>query len=243
MRATSAFKERAEYHARVDHAWEARVAEAWAGIFAASSLPRGGTVVELGPGFSLKLGIALSRSGFSGRLVIVDPSARAGRRTAARYRGLLPRARVELAAIGVEALAIAGPIDALVANHVLDDLIVGLALPSRDRARLFDRFDDRAASIESVRACWSALVADPARLDAVKSGAVDVVRGAIARLEPRRVVLSQYRSWTLERHGLAMADAHAFEVLAALRAAERGCSWDQVIGRTGFDPGRWWVAA
>src|SRR5688572_24415721 len=168
--------------------WELHVGTIWAGLLRAHGVSEGGTVVEIGPGYSPKIGLALARLGFRGRAIIIEPSPRAGARTTAVYRALLPGAIIEHRSCDIEEMEAFGPVDALLANHVLDDLIVAMAMERRERNRMFDAFDCEEQAAGELRTWWNA-AAGGLLVDA-KCATIDTLQSLVSRLRPRLIGLS-----------------------------------------------------
>lgn len=224
--------------------WDRLGARAWASMAAGCELDRTGVAVEVGPGFSTKVGLWLQRRGFEGTLFLVEPNRTARIWSVARYRELLPRAAV----IAVDRPLADAPsvlparLDVVLMNHVIDDLILSARLPAGRHETLFGSMRSGACADE-VRSAWRMLVADRGGLAAASESAIEDIRAFCARVQPRLVVISQYRSWFHAHYGLDQVDRATAPLLAPLRvrlsAAVPGL--DVRLRGTGPNRRRWLV--
>jgi hypothetical protein len=175
-----------------------------------------GRVVELGPGFSAKVGHGLAELGFYGEVVLVEPNRQARLSAAERYRRLLPRAEIRTLP---HLPAQAGPVDLLLANHVLDDLFLGAQLPFQESDRLFAEMRPGRECSEVFLRTWRELLRDPATIDCKIDALVgDLVRHVHAT-RPRSLIMNQYPSWRQGECGLGAI--HEIGLAALRRLAGR----------------------
>jgi hypothetical protein len=203
--------------------WNHAVGEFWTDILRGRRLERG-TVMEIGPGFSDKIAHGLAALGFRGTIVLVEPNEPARRWAVDRYRRLLPQAQVVAMATRVQHLRVSNRIDAVLANHVLDDLLIDAWVPASVSAHLFSTMrPDASCSLMFVET-WRQILASS--LPSIHELANDVA-SSIASIRPGLLALNDYPSW---RHSApVLAPIHRvsqemMKVLASqLRAHGRSC--------------------
>ncbi|MBI1216304.1 MAG: hypothetical protein GC185_10885 [Alphaproteobacteria bacterium] len=207
-----------------DHAaWDDYIGHLWYSLLRFYEFSPSRSVIEIGPGASAKIGRALARVDYEGRLYVIDSSQKVIDALKPRYAELLPKARIEWICRPLHAChdAIPQGADFMLSNHIIDDMILSGAQADAPEG---ERVQDWAAAYthvpaEKVRECWTLLAKDPARLAAAKRAAGDGILGAIAALAPRHVVFSQYPSSTLYDNGMAGLNESALAVFERLRAA------------------------
>jgi uncharacterized protein YjiS (DUF1127 family) len=224
--------------------WNRHVGGLWAELLR-SSLPRVGSVVEIGPGFSDKIGLALARLRFSGTLYVVEPTGDALRHTLARYAELLPEARIEPVPRPLQHATERLPREchAVLMNHVLDDMLLHDALPDEDSQRLFRTMRGGLASPGRTRGAWHGVLTQRRQVLASRRRVATSVRRLIGHTRPRFVGLSQYDSWTLKRLGLCEVNRLAGDLLKDIgRPYGRVPAAHQATLRAfGQDPDRWLI--
>lgn len=202
-------------------AWDAYMGRVWHGFFRHAGLPCTGTVIEVAPGSSIKIGLALAQLGFKGTLYLVDPCAAALNKTCANYRDLLPEAAI----IGLDAplASCLGVLPehahALAANHPLDDMILAAGTDIEARAGLFGwtAFDDERV-MPLLRQSWRLLAESTARLRVAEDAVLDEWRVALRKIRPQTCVISQYASSALASHGMQALNVRAKMLIRTLRA-------------------------
>jgi hypothetical protein len=184
-----------------------------------------GLAVELGPGFSTKVGHGLREVGFHGELLVVDPNPEAREFTVRRYRELLPRARVGSLA---EPRTHATPVELLLGNHVLDDMVLRRMLSPVPSNALFAEMRPGApCSAAFVRSWRRILDNDPATVEAAVRATVHELAAAVRTTGARRLLLNEYPSW---RHrdcgldGIHGLGTRVLQLLARALGADAGRS-------------------
>ena len=183
--------------------WNVQIGTVWESLLLTHAVDRRGIIVEVGPGFTDKVGLGLAAHGFRGTLYVVEPNAAARDWVTRRYRQLLDEAEVIAVEEAVPAASERLPVgvDALLMNHVLDDMVLRAALPAADRDRVFAEIrPDQPSPLEAARS-WERLLADPDTLSRYRAGIVADVRGLLQRTRPRVFAASQYASWSLTANG------------------------------------------
>lgn len=200
--------------------WNHSVGLAWADVLRACGLDTTGTVAEVGPGFTDKIAHGLAELRFSGTLLLIEPTASARAWACERYRTLLPAADVvgEPASIDDVTHWSDRAIDAVVSNHVLDDMLLHAAVEPAARDALFGEMRPGAPCLPAFVRAWADLVAEPGRLDKLVAGVADAFTRYVVATRPRVVALHQYPSWTHRRNGMAFIHAESLRVMRMLEA-------------------------
>ncbi len=221
--------------------WSTSLGHAWAAMLRAHGLNPAGTVLEVGPGFGDKVARGLAALDFRGTAVLVEPNAEAARWAAERYRSLLPRAEVVVVRRPVpEWRPPRGlRVDALVSNHLLDDLILHAALPPRASAGVFSVMRPGAACSRAFVRSWRGLLASPGPLEHVITRVAADFALYVAEVRPRLVLLNQYPSWRHDRRGLGPIYTQALRLMRLL-SAELGAACVEATAAP-QSPVRWLV--
>jgi hypothetical protein len=196
---------RIERHAAPADSWGRHLGHIWAQQLLEPALRPDGTVVEIGPGFSAKIGFGLAEVGFRGTVILVEPNGPARRWARRHYRRLLPMARLGTSCRAVPdaaELPIAGPIDALVANHVLDDLLLNRYLAGLERDRIFGEMRSAVGCSDRFTQIWRQLRGAPETLRELADRVVEDLTDYVAVLRPARLIVNDYPSWPHRDSGL-----------------------------------------
>lgn len=210
--------------------WNQRVGLVWAEVLRACGLDLRGTVSEVGPGFTDKVGHALADLRFRGTIALIEPTTSARIWACDRYRGLLPAATVDGVAscLGQAASWTGTEVDAVVANHVLDDMLLHTAVEPCDRDAFFGGMrPDIPCAAPFVRA-WTALMNDARRLERARIAVVDEFTRYVVATRPRIVAIREYPSWTHRANGLAFIHGQSVRVMRDLADALRDVGLDDL---------------
>lgn len=181
--------------------WNRAVGEAWTSILGEHQLDAKGTIVEIGPGFSDKIAFALAELRFRGTILLVEPNDAARRWAHARYASLLPHALVRTVARPVpDACGIdGGPVDALLSNHIFDDLVLHASVPRDVSARLFaTMLPDAPCGAEYLRT-WQRVLRDETHVEETIARVAEGLASYVHAVRPRLLAVNHYRSWR-QRH-------------------------------------------
>jgi hypothetical protein len=204
-----------------DHdAWDGYIGHIWYNLLSFANLGGDSCVVEAAPGNSLKLALALAKSGYRGRLYVVDASAEVIKAVAPKYARLLPQAQIHwlCGTLKDQAENLPQRPDYFLGNHILDDMLLGEA----ERLEAQNTVADWATTYthrpsDAVQEVWrSVLERQELRArhqQTVESEMVSVLRS----LAPAYILLSQYPSSTLADHGMNSLNDTAFSVLETLK--------------------------
>lgn len=207
---------------RIDAAegWNRWLGCAWARMLRSQRLSPTGTVAEIGPGFTDKIARGLAALGFRGTVVLIEPNPAASTWAAARYRHLLPQAKLIVVQrpIPKGRLPRSHSVEALLSNHILDDLILNAALPSAISARIFARMQPGLSCSPLFIRRWRALLARAERLESLLAQVAADFTDYVAELQPRLVLLNQYPSWRHNLHGLDAIHTQALRLMRLIAA-------------------------
>lgn len=108
------------------------ISRIWINRLTAVGIPTDGTVVEVAPGHEPKIGTALAMLGFVGTIVLIEPDSSAAAAIHKIYKHMLPNANVRVITKQLQDVQagtdIPTSIDALLANHAFDDMIMSCIL-------------------------------------------------------------------------------------------------------------------
>jgi hypothetical protein len=201
--------------------WSALLGQAWAEMLRGRRLSPSGTVVEVGPGFTDKVARALAALDFRGLVVLVEPNAAAAAWAYECYRRRLPHAEVQVVPRPVPDGKIPSGrrVDALVANHFLDDLILNAALSPDACTEIFASMTAGSPCSRAFVARWRGLLVRSGELTRLTSRVAEQFTNYVAELRPRLVLLNQYRSWRHEARGLGSIHTHALRLMGLLESS------------------------
>jgi hypothetical protein len=103
--------------------------------------------------------------------------------------------------------------DALVANHVLDDMLLRAAVDASIREALFSEMQPGAPCATSFVRAWLGLMAEQPRLHRLRLAVAEDFARYVAATRPRLVVMHQYPSWTHLRGGLGFIHPQGLQVM------------------------------
>jgi hypothetical protein len=198
--------------------WNKDLGLAWANMFQSQQLDPTGTVLEIGPGFTDKIAFGLAAFGFRGRVILVDPSETARCWAVARYRQLLPQAEViSLRDPLPESTALKGEsIDAVVSNHIFDDLLLNAVVPRTTSLRIFSAMHPDLPCSSLFLETWKHLLSEPTRLEMLVIRIADEILEYLDSVQPNLVVLNHYLSWRHSQCGLGAIHDYGLRTLREL---------------------------
>lgn len=202
---------------KFDPHWQEHLTQTWQSNL--SQVPVNSTILEVAPGGTNKIGLALARQGFTGRIILVEPEADALLKTANAYRSLMPKATiVPLQQTLGQALTDLPYNLITVANHPLDDMIIGNTLKGNDFSNLF--FDHYTQSVSLTQSLWDKL--HTSGLESASKVTYDEWAEVIHR--STQVIMSQYDSYFFATNGYTRPDREAFNLLRAIKTSFNGKS-------------------
>lgn len=228
--------------------WVESLGQMWDRVFLNYSLPKTGTVIEIAPGTIPKIGTALRQYGFSGTLYVVEPNKSALEKITKEYEKLLPEAHI----IPVQStLADCLPllpdqVDGIVANHPLDDMIIGKTMQDEEFQKLFSDPHSGPDSVERLRMAWQRLNENKTRLSQVIQEVDGEWQALFKKTNPAFTAISQYESWGFRTGPLRYSNIHSMAALRQMKrflgAACRDVQMENALEMSGFDSNRWLTA-
>lgn len=246
---------RNEAHGLSEHSW--KVGVTWGRIIASLNLTDDSILMEIAPGHSPKVGfgLLLAHPKFCGTIYLIEPDAQALDTITLKYQQMFPSAQI----VGqVATLAFASGLlppgtclDAVLANHPLDDMIIGrdFATGSAEYMEYFTGMYQEGATEEqkllAEASAWHNL--EHKRPHDCAHFKREVLADWIHFLNetrPRHIAISQYKSRTLLQYGLEAPDRLAFDVLknVARELPLMSRRREKILVKQGFDPKRWIVS-
>lgn len=211
-----------------DPTWDRKVGAVWSHIFLANEVDPGGDVVEVGPGFTLKVVHGLRAFGFRGTFNILEPNLQARQWVLGHCKELLPNVNTGCAEkrVGSFESQHFGHVDALVMNHLLDDLVLETMLDHDQRSAVFGGMWAGTPCHKAIRDVWHTLRADDGLFESVSTSVLEKVCALVSELDPRLFVASQYPSWFQRHNDLEFVDDLTAPLLARLaRQMEASTHW------------------
>jgi hypothetical protein len=198
--------------------WNGSLGAKWAVVLRVHGVERHETVVEVGPGFTDKIALALAALGFHGTVALVEPTFSACAWAMRRYQTLLPGVRVVAMPV---ALARAAPdgdvaVDVLVLNHVLDDMLLRASVSESSAAKLFDGMRPGSTCSVAFVDAWRRIVARRGRVERAITRVADEVAMYVMRHQPRLILLHEYPGWIQQRHGLGIVHELSLRAMVAV---------------------------
>lgn len=203
-------------------AWDEIISEIWFSVLKPFCPKTVKTVVEIGPGTSGKVGLALSKLEFAGTIYVVDASKEAIATMKNKYKEYCPKANIIFLQGELKSCLPYLPLqpDLLLLSHVIDDLLMHAAtqmLPEKNK--IFDWCAHGSYALspsELYQEVWQFLEKDDVTLQNAKKSVLALLMDLISIINPKCMVLSQYPSATLDENGLGSMNAHTHEIFLAL---------------------------
>ena len=211
-------------------------------LFKFLKLPKQSVVVEIAPGEVNKIGIGLEKYGFSGTLFIVEPHPKALKEIIKKYKKSLKKAKI----IGIknklnEAISfLPGKVDAIIANHPLDDILLGKIISNKEFKKHFG--NEYGTNPEKTKKIWQTV--KKSELKTIKNQTVQELKRLINHCNPRFVILSQYESYFYKTNNNPFPDKHAYDVLRMLAKSYEKNKIDfpsQINNKKIDNPKRWLI--
>ena len=188
--------------------WHQLLSDSWTQIFQSLRLPHDGVFVEVGPGKTDKIGLALSNYEFRGELYIIDPCRGALLWVKERYAQILPGVNVipVMSSFEEAGKKINSPVDVILMNHVFDDMILYKSLPRIEREIIFNGIIPGASCHPSVAEIWKKLEGLPHKAENLAHTVAEECIRTIEHFSPDFFIANQYPSGFIKSHGLEIAD-------------------------------------
>jgi hypothetical protein len=156
----------------------------------------------------LKVGLGLKEYGFRGTVYVIEPDANARAWIIPRYKQLLPLARIVEIRVSLSAAVHELPVetDAILMNHVIDDLVLSAAIPAEQQKTIFGGMYQNAPYHPDVQRIWNNLANNAETFKTAAQRVIGDVCSLIRHSRPRLLGMSQYRSWSQEKNDLSFVD-------------------------------------
>lgn len=194
-------------------AWEDYIADIWHHLLGHYGIGFRDTIIEIAPGTSSKIGLALKKTSFEGTIFLIDPLDCSLKAVVEKYKRYLPNAKIcPINTTLVNALSsLPKEADFLLSNHPLDDML--LASVTRDITP--DLF-----------ACSSKMHRDNRLLlESEPTQAISFVthcwQSALNSLLPKSTILCQYPSLILKQNHIHTLNKYAEQVMENLKSYYR----------------------
>lgn len=201
-------------------AWDEYMAFVWHKLLALFSIHPDSTIVEVAPGSSNKISNALAKNVFYGDLFVVEPHKQLAEMTRYHYTCLLPRAKIHIIEERLLSALDQLPtsVDALIANHPIDDMILAHSLSNENSQQTFSwACESRVSNTNHVMQQWLMLASEPKKLQQSCDSVYEAWLHTIERLNPKLVIISQYPGYTLAKAGLHDMNSVALAVLDRIK--------------------------
>lgn len=149
-------------------------------------------VVELAPGFKYKIAYALAEINFKGNLFIIDANINVIEYVKQKYKEILPNAEITCICDDFSNAINKLPdkIDLFLANHTIDDMIIGRYISTDNYNRLFDAQQEGEKYLKK----WTELVQNEEECQKIINEIYHTFKNFFDKKDVRDVIISQYRS-------------------------------------------------
>ena len=196
--------------------WNRHIANIWLQILNTIKPDKKGLFLEIAPGEVNKIGLALSKYNFEGKLFIIEPNKNALKRIRKDYmKNLSCTVRPINKMLDSIINGLPENISCVLSNHPMDDFIVGKYLKSKDFDNFFD--DHYDGDPEKTRSIWKKIGNKPKSLKKKRDLVFKEWCELIDKRKSEIVIISQYKSYFFKSNKIPFADKQAFLVVKMLR--------------------------
>jgi hypothetical protein len=200
--------------------WDAYMATIWAALLNTYQLTSKMTAIEVAPGTSTKIGLALQKCHFQGKLYLVEPSGQSLSVVHQLYQSILPDADIypiQQTLINSINHLPQRP-DFILSNHPLDDMLLCSQENDLSQSTLFDWALTPSGEISPIFfAQWLKLSVDLNRIDAAKKAVIQQWQQIFLQIKPALTMISQYPSIALSKNKMQALNEYASDILNALK--------------------------
>jgi hypothetical protein len=224
--------------------WKKYVGSIWENLFIAVGAQQKGIVVEIAPGGVNKIGYGLASIDFQGTIYIIEPNEKALSKIVAEYEKIMPKVEIiKLQKKLGEAIEfLPQKVNLVLANHPLDDIIVGKIIDNAKFGSFFDDHYEPNASPEKTRDLWKAIVSDKKKMLEVQNSVVEEFKELFQKTNPDFVIISQYKSYFFQSNRIFEPDEKAYEVIKLLRRMyKRSLVGSRIKEKNISDLNRWLI--
>ena len=195
----------------IDGDWDHFLGRRICSMLEVSKVPKDGVVVEVGPGSVSKVGFALERFDFKGKIILVEPEESALRAVSAVYQNILnPEVIIDKFQGLFEHLTVQ-PVNLIIGNHVIDDMIAGKWIATTGYATegFFD--DHYETPLPDVTAyIWECIAKDVT----LRLKIFDEIRQEFSKWNPDVWILSVYDSYYFRSNRNRYQSLHHANILS-----------------------------
>src|SRR3989339_454569 len=201
------------------YSWNLRLAEIWQDCLNHTGYRNNSIIIEIAPGPAPKIGLALKNLGFKGSLFVIEPDSSALKVVLKEYERMLPKAKIiALQKKLKDALpSLPQNVDAVLANHCIDDMILACCLTDEDSKAVFGDPYSEKMGMQTVQEKWQKLSARRDLLEDAKRQAYHDLEELLNIVQPKIVGIAQYPSYAFSKIGLTAPDASALEIMRRLK--------------------------
>ena len=189
--------------------WDKYVAHLWYNFLYFCEIKTQDTVIEIAPGASPKLVMALAKINFQGKVYIVEPFKEALDHITHQYQTYLPQVQIfPIQKNLLESMSFLpkNP-DFIVSHHPLDDMLISSNLEASEVKDIFNWVKQDKLEIDvAFEKRWLDIQSDPRALELMKENIVKLWCDLIEVVNPKFLILSQYPSLVLEQYKTPMSD-------------------------------------
>lgn len=201
-------------------AWDVYVSRIWASLLTKYQVPLSGTLVEIAPGASSKIALALKQINFSGHVYLIEPYKEALELVSKKFHSLLPNASIFPLAMMLNDSHQFLPkqIDCIISHHPLDDMLMATDASTQLCEKLFSWvLQDKLEISEQFSSHWQMIFADPQKINRLETIIINQWLDLIKQVQPHLLMLSQYPSLVLETETMNSLNCCAQNLLAKLK--------------------------
>jgi len=203
-------------HVEKSENWNKYLGDIWKDIFRKINLDKKGIVIEIAPGKENKIGNGLVNYGFAGTIYIIEPDKIALKYIVKRYSNSMKGVSIIGIPLTLDKAIKFLPykVDAIVANHPLDDMLIGKAL-----GNIFDEFFTRYYNTKECKTSgfWKLIK----KYLEIRESLIDKIvlewEKLIKETSPNFAIISQYESYFFKKHGIKEPDKYGLEILEKIR--------------------------
>ena len=203
-------------------AWDKYIGIIWRSLIECLPvLDRASAVVEIAPGVSPKIALALKQLSFEGDVYLVDPNSETLKIITTSYKELLPKANIHpiLATMDQTSNDLPSKIDAVYAHHPLDDMLLSYNLNEDKLKALFNWTFEKTLGVKNnYLEAWELLQGDLTLLNRARQNVLDQWVSFIDRYHVQAGIISQYPSLVLETFGGHSLNQEASQIIASLKS-------------------------
>lgn len=181
------------------------ISHIWYQLLKEHHIPVDGTLVEVAPGYETKIGDALALLKFRGTIILIEPDQKAADHIQQAYKQIMPQAIVTVIVKCLQdihaGMDVPFTIDALVANHPFDDMVIACATHKQQPFFFSQERKEEIYVSSSTQEIYDA-ISDRDYIRGILT-TIAIWKQAIQQLKPNCVMVSQYPSRKLIMKGLA----------------------------------------